>query len=65
MSGHKNTYTIDVVADSAAEAIAIAAEALPRNAKVVNEEAIAGDGTVWRVTLRYTGGSRRGGEMPG
>lgn len=65
MSGHKSTYTIDVIADSAAEAIAIAAEALPRDAKVVNEEAIAGGGNVWRVTLRYTGGSRRGGEMPG
>ena len=66
MTGHhKSTYTIDVLADSAAEAIAIAAEALPHDATVVNEEAIEGSGSVWRVTLRYTGGTRRGSEVPG
>lgn len=65
MSGHKQTYAIDVAADSAAEAIEIAAEALPKGATVSQSEALEHSPGVWRVSLRYHGGERRKGEFPG
>ncbi len=63
MAGHKHkqTYEVVVAADDAAEAVEVAAEALPRDAVVVEgtaEPVPEADGS-WRVILRYTGGSRR------
>lgn len=59
---HSSKYEITVFADSAAEAIDVAAEALPRDARLIDSQAKpvpgATDGS-WRVILSYSGGSRR------
>lgn len=64
MAGHKHTQTYEVVvaADTAEEAIEVAAEALPADAVVVKSSAVLSDdarGESWCVVLTYTGGARR------
>lgn len=65
MSGHKHTYTIDVAAASAGEAIEVAAEALPKGATVSQSQALEKIPGTWQVSLQYQGGTRRKGEFPG
>lgn len=58
--GHKNKYTVIVTADSAEEAIAVAAEALPKGAVIATSAATpTGDNMGWAVTLTFSGGERR------
>lgn len=64
MAGHKHkqTYEVVVAADAAAEAIEVAAEALPPDAVVVESSATPLDdpeGASWQVVLTFTGGARR------
>jgi hypothetical protein len=65
MSGHKHTYTIDVAADSAEEAIAVAAEALPKGATLSHSQAEEKIPGTWQVSLQYQGGVRHKGEFAG
>lgn len=59
--GHgRGSYEADVFADSADEAIAIAAEALPPGAEVTDARALPHpDNDGWRVTLTFRGGKKK------
>ncbi|MDA5195111.1 hypothetical protein [Govanella unica] len=64
--GHKHKYTVTVTADSAEEAISVAAEALPKGAEISASEATpTGDNMGWAVTLSFTGGERRTNDPAG
>lgn len=65
---HVSRYEITVFADSAAEAIEVAAEALPRDAKLAASKADPVPGAAdpsWHVVLNYSGGSRRSSDAVG
>lgn len=57
--GHKHLYTVTVTADTAEEAIEIAAEALPRGANILTSNAVSVGNMGWDVSLTFTGGDRR------
>lgn len=58
--GHRHKYTVVIAADSAHEAIEVAAEALPRGASIIASDATpTGTDMGWAVTLTFTGGDRR------
>jgi hypothetical protein len=63
MSGHgRGIYETDVFADSADEAIEIAAEGLPPEAELTTAEAIphpSGPEGNWAVSLKFKGGKKK------
>ena len=61
--GHPGKYEVLVSAETAAEAIEIAAEALPRGAELTRSEARPEGRNTWQVTLAFRGGKRASSDL--
>jgi hypothetical protein len=62
-AGHAGKYEVTVAADSADEAIEIAAEALPKGSELIKSEAARESEGVWRVKLAFRGGKRASSDL--
>jgi hypothetical protein len=62
-AGHPGKYEALVAAESATEAVEIAAEALPRGVSLIESKAEAEGHKTWRVTLKFRGGKRASSDL--